>query len=101
MCYIVILDPAVISAGPTTTAAVTPASQTPAVNPQVAAVQKTSGGSGSSSPVQDVATKKESDWKEHKAPDGRTYYHNKKTNQSVWEKPEALKSPAEVILCLN
>jgi len=33
---------------------------------------------------------KASDWTEHKLPDGRTYYHNKITNQSVWEKPEEL-----------
>jgi len=37
------------------------------------------------------------EWTEHKAPDdGRTYYYNFKTKQSLWEKPEELKTPAEV-----
>jgi pre-mRNA-processing factor 40 len=39
-----------------------------------------------------------SDWTEHKAPDGRTYYYNAKTKQSSWEKPEELKTPAEKLL---
>ncbi len=37
------------------------------------------------------------DWSEHKSPDGRTYYYNGKTKQSLWEKPDELKTPAEVI----
>lgn len=32
-----------------------------------------------------------SHWSEHKAPDGRPYFYNSKTNESVWEKPQALK----------
>ena len=36
------------------------------------------------------------EWSEHKAPDGRTYYYNAVTKQSHWEKPDVLKSPAEV-----
>lgn len=39
-----------------------------------------------------------SDWTEHKAPDGRTYYYNSKSKQSSWEKPEELKTPAEKLL---
>lgn len=35
-------------------------------------------------------------WTEHKAPDGRTYYYNSLTKQSAWEKPDELKTPAEV-----
>lgn len=35
-------------------------------------------------------------WTEHKAPDGRTYYYNSQTKESSWEKPDALKTPAEV-----
>ena len=35
-------------------------------------------------------------WTEHKAPDGRTYYYNHITKQSSWEKPDDLKSKAEV-----
>lgn len=37
-----------------------------------------------------------SPWTEHKAPDGRTYYYNSITKQSLWEKPDDLKTPAEV-----
>lgn len=35
-------------------------------------------------------------WTEHKSPDGRTYYYNTETKQSTWEKPDDLKTPAEV-----
>lgn len=37
-------------------------------------------------------------WTEHKAPDGRTYYYNSITKQSSWQKPDQLKTPAEVNL---
>ncbi|CAH2108231.1 unnamed protein product [Euphydryas editha] len=37
-------------------------------------------------------------WSEHKAPDGRTYYYNSITKQSLWEKPDDLKTPAEKLL---
>lgn len=40
--------------------------------------------------------KKKSEWTEHKAPDGRTYYYNTVSKQSLWEKPNELKTPAEV-----
>lgn len=36
-----------------------------------------------------------SEWTEHKAPDGRPYYYNNITKQSSWDKPEVLMSPAE------
>ncbi|XP_045511812.1 pre-mRNA-processing factor 40 homolog A isoform X1 [Pieris brassicae] len=39
-----------------------------------------------------------SPWSEHKAPDGRTYYYNSITKQSLWEKPDDLKTPAEKLL---
>ncbi|CAH2076325.1 unnamed protein product, partial [Iphiclides podalirius] len=39
-----------------------------------------------------------SPWSEHKAPDGRTYYYNSVTKQSLWEKPDDLKTPAEKLL---
>lgn len=35
-------------------------------------------------------------WTEHKAPDGRTYYYNNLTKQSLWDKPDELKTAAEV-----
>ena len=37
-----------------------------------------------------------SNWTEHKAPDGRTYFYNHVTKQSSWEKPDELKSQSEV-----
>ncbi|CAL4949397.1 unnamed protein product [Urochloa decumbens] len=36
-----------------------------------------------------------SDWKEHTAPEGKRYYYNKKTRQSIWEKPVELMTPLE------
>lgn len=38
------------------------------------------------------------EWTEHKSPDGRTYYYNNVTKQSLWEKPDELKTIAEVSL---
>ena len=35
-------------------------------------------------------------WTEHKSLDGKTYFYNTETKQSTWEKPDDLKSPAEV-----
>lgn len=40
-----------------------------------------------------------SEWTEHKSPDGRTYYYNNVTKQSLWEKPDELKTIAEVSCC--
>nr|CAG4636169.1 EOG090X064W [Eubosmina coregoni]SVE69798.1 EOG090X064W [Eubosmina coregoni] len=39
-----------------------------------------------------------STWTEHKAPDGRTYYYNTLTKQSLWDKPDELKTTAEILL---
>lgn len=39
-----------------------------------------------------------SNWTEHKAPDGRTYYYNILTKQSLWDKPDELKTTAEILL---
>ena len=36
------------------------------------------------------------EWSEHRAPDGRIYYYNSVTKESRWDKPDALKSAAEV-----
>lgn len=43
-------------------------------------------------------SEKKTDWSEHKAPDGRTYYYNNGTKQSLWEKPDELKTPSELML---
>ena len=37
-------------------------------------------------------------WTEHKAPDGRTYFYNSSTKASSWEKPDCLKSSIEMLL---
>lgn len=42
-------------------------------------------------------SKKES-WTEHQAPDGRTYFYNASTRESSWEKPDCLKTQAELAL---
>ncbi|KAK0175703.1 hypothetical protein PV327_009432 [Microctonus hyperodae] len=45
-----------------------------------------------------INSEKKCDWSEHKAPDGRTYYYNITTKQSLWEKPDDLKTPCELLL---
>lgn len=35
---------------------------------------------------------KAQEWSEHRAPDGRPYYYNASIQQSLWERPEALKA---------
>ncbi|XP_074835620.1 pre-mRNA-processing factor 40 homolog B isoform X2 [Carettochelys insculpta] len=52
---------------------------------------------GSIPPAQD-APRKKPPWSEHRAPDGRTYYYNCNSKQSTWEKPDELKSKAELLL---
>eukprot|EP00123_Amoebidium_parasiticum_P017142 comp23725_c1_seq2/m.40898 comp23725_c1_seq2/g.40898 ORF comp23725_c1_seq2/g.40898 comp23725_c1_seq2/m.40898 type:complete len:809 (-) comp23725_c1_seq2:212-2638(-) len=37
-------------------------------------------------------------WTEHKTGDGKVYWHNSITKESVWEKPKELKSADEIIL---
>ncbi|KAI0741910.1 hypothetical protein C8Q80DRAFT_1274258 [Daedaleopsis nitida] len=37
-------------------------------------------------------------WTEHRNPEGRTYWFNTNTRESVWEKPDDLKSPFEKAL---
>lgn len=46
-------------------------------------------------PVQPQPPKAATDWAQHKAADGRTYYHNKTTGQSSWEKPKELMTAIE------
>ncbi|XP_030410737.1 pre-mRNA-processing factor 40 homolog B isoform X3 [Gopherus evgoodei] len=64
-------------------------------NPMVAAVRQSLMSSGS--PMQDAPHKKPP-WSEHRAPDGRVYYYNCSSKQSTWEKPDELKSKAELLL---
>ncbi|KAJ1984112.1 hypothetical protein H4R34_000865 [Dimargaris verticillata] len=40
-----------------------------------------------------MSTQASSSWTEHRAPDGRTYYYNPTTKQSVWERPPSQESP--------
>ena len=40
--------------------------------------------------------KKQKVWTEHKAPDGRMYYYHTESKISSWQKPDELKSKAEV-----
>ncbi|KAL1684494.1 hypothetical protein GGG16DRAFT_119748, partial [Schizophyllum commune] len=37
-------------------------------------------------------------WTEHRNPEGRTYWFNTGTRESVWEKPDDLKTPFEKAL---
>ena len=30
------------------------------------------------------------EWSEHKTPEGKSYFYNARTQQSVWEKPKVL-----------
>ncbi|XP_066471827.1 pre-mRNA-processing factor 40 homolog B isoform X1 [Tiliqua scincoides] len=64
-------------------------------NPLTGAMQQNVIVSGS--PVLDAVRKKPA-WSEHRAPDGRIYYYNSETKQSSWEKPDELKSKAELLL---
>ncbi|XP_060083789.1 pre-mRNA-processing factor 40 homolog B-like isoform X2 [Ylistrum balloti] len=69
----------------------------PGPNPQISNL--TQSGSASNSPIlTDGKSDKKPLWTEHKAPDGRTYYYNNMTKQSSWEKPDDMKSKAELQL---
>ncbi|XP_012278359.1 pre-mRNA-processing factor 40 homolog A [Orussus abietinus] len=65
---------------------------TPTIAPPVPVVSD----AGSLTPT--TSSDKKSEWSEHKAPDGRTYYYNGVTKQSLWEKPDELKTPSELLL---
>lgn len=55
-------------------------------------------GNDTTSTMSASMVEKKTDWSEHKAPDGRTYYYNSITKQSLWEKPDELKSQSELLL---
>ncbi|KAG1680715.1 Transcription elongation regulator 1 [Nymphon striatum] len=40
---------------------------------------------------------KAAEWSEHKTPDGKSYYYNMKTNESVWTLPQALKDYQDAV----
>ncbi|XP_071534468.1 pre-mRNA-processing factor 40 homolog B isoform X13 [Panulirus ornatus] len=99
-------SPATVQAGspattpvPSTSASASPASVAvsgtlspalPATAPSAPAATKTE--------ATPPAKEKKSVWTEHKAPDGRIYFYNTVTRQSSWEKPDELKTPAELLL---
>lgn len=43
-----------------------------------------------------AASPSTSNWSEHQANDGRVYYYNKVTKESVWSKPRELMTPQEL-----
>ncbi|XP_063235647.1 pre-mRNA-processing factor 40 homolog A isoform X2 [Bacillus rossius redtenbacheri] len=75
-------------------------SAAPQLTPVSSAGSDVSSPSGQPQPKEPSAEPevKKCDWTEHKAPDGRTYYYNSVTKQSLWEKPDELKTPAELLL---
>uniref|UniRef100_A0A0L8I8J1 Pre-mRNA-processing factor 40 homolog B n=1 Tax=Octopus bimaculoides TaxID=37653 RepID=A0A0L8I8J1_OCTBM len=60
--------------------------------------QPSSIAASSTTSIECKPAEKKTVWTEHKAPDGRTYYYNSVTKQSSWEKPDELKTPAELLL---
>ncbi|XP_064456201.1 pre-mRNA-processing factor 40 homolog B-like [Ornithodoros turicata] len=106
--------PAVISAPPTAPASnpPVPGVSSPASNvatggskpsesatssPVVPPASTEAEGSATATPPSSAAATK-SNWTEHKAPDGRVYFYNHVTKQSSWEKPDELKTQAELLL---
>ncbi|XP_066990586.1 pre-mRNA-processing factor 40 homolog A-like isoform X1 [Macrobrachium rosenbergii] len=87
--------------GPSTTPASTPASVSPANIAMPGAPSPALPASVPSSPASvkaETPKEKKNVWTEHKAPDGRIYFYNTVTRQSSWEKPDELKTPAELLL---
>lgn len=90
------MSPAVISAPPTTA---TPPGTTPI--PSGAGISNNSQplAPPGESPIETtIPPQTKSKWTEHKAPDGRIYYYNHTTKQSSWDKPDELKTHAELLL---
>ncbi|GIY82053.1 hypothetical protein CEXT_237391 [Caerostris extrusa] len=81
--------PNVITAPPSSNSTAAPSS------PSVNGVAKDSQNDSSATLKQ---PEKKSNWTEHKAPDGRTYFYNHVTKQSSWEKPDELKTQSELLL---
>nr|XP_009418171.1 PREDICTED: pre-mRNA-processing protein 40A-like isoform X1 [Musa acuminata subsp. malaccensis] len=76
----------------------TPGTQSiPHVTPVIQIAQQPSASSvtAPAQTTQPSSTEQASDWQEHTSADGKRYYYNKKTRQSVWEKPLELMTPIE------
>ncbi|GIY03025.1 pre-mRNA-processing factor 40 homolog B [Caerostris darwini] len=82
--------PNVITAPPSSNSTAAPSS------PSVNGVAKDSQNDSSATLLKQP--EKKSNWTEHKAPDGRTYFYNHVTKQSSWEKPDELKTQSELLL---
>ncbi|XP_062098963.1 pre-mRNA-processing protein 40A [Humulus lupulus] len=67
--------------------------------PAVTSVQQTghqpSAASSTDTTMNSLTQPSLSDWQEHSSTDGRRYYYNKRTKQSVWDKPLELMTPME------
>ncbi|XP_045602652.1 pre-mRNA-processing factor 40 homolog A isoform X3 [Procambarus clarkii] len=93
-----VLSPAT-TPGPATSASASPASIAMPGTPSPALPNTTPTTIATTKPEASSPTKdKKSVWTEHKAPDGRIYFYNTVTRQSSWEKPDELKTPAELLL---
>ncbi|XP_023216919.1 pre-mRNA-processing factor 40 homolog A-like [Centruroides sculpturatus] len=101
------MSPAVISAPPTTA---TPPGTTPIPTSAGMANNSQPLAPPGESPIETTlptqtltstassSVQSKSKWTEHKAPDGRIYYYNHATKQSSWDKPDELKTHAELLL---
>lgn len=69
-----------------------------AASSQITAPSPSPISSDSTSTMSASTAEKKVEWTEHKAPDGRTYYYNNVTKQSLWEKPDDLKTQSELLL---
>lgn len=55
----------------------------------VAAVAVTPATAGAPEPEPDVQ-EQAAQWAEHRTPEGKSYYHNSRTQQTTWDRPQAL-----------
>uniref|UniRef100_A0A2P2HY82 Pre-mRNA-processing factor 40 homolog B-like n=1 Tax=Hirondellea gigas TaxID=1518452 RepID=A0A2P2HY82_9CRUS len=79
---------------------VPPSGLPPRVSPTAAADASSAASKDGATDSSKNSSKKSSSsmWTEHKAADNRIYYYNTVTRQSAWEKPDELKTPAELML---
>ncbi|PON65555.1 WW domain containing protein [Parasponia andersonii] len=67
----------------------------PALTPVQQAAQQPSAPPSTDTAINSRTQQSSSDWQEHTSNDGRRYYYNKRTKQSVWDKPLELMTPME------